>query len=80
MDFEWVQCDKCQKWRGLKPEDFSRVVQKETWSHISKTNAVWRQCLCRYCFQNPDTTQASCDIPQMLTDSEIDAIYKKRVR
>lgn len=30
-DKEWVQCDRCKKWRGLKREDFKAIVENETW-------------------------------------------------
>ena len=78
LEWEWVQCDKCQKWRGLKLEDFNNAIQKETWYDASLPSLVSNHRH-RYCFQNPDVKQASCDIPQVLTDSEIDAIYRKRV-
>ena len=47
---DWLQCDRCRKWRLLRcpPQDRSSHLSAERW----------------YCEMNPDASHATCEAPQ----------------
>ena len=52
----WVQCDRCGKWRRVR-EDLLESLEDDT---------NW------YCEDNPDDRHNHCNIPQEMTNDEID--------
>jgi hypothetical protein len=82
----WVQCERCQKWRRITNE-YADTVDDEVewwvpawqehhpagallWTHTHPATPCDRSC--RYCELNPDKQFANCNIPQELTDEQID--------
>ena len=53
---DWLQCDRCGKWRLLRcpPQDRSSHLSAERW----------------YCEMNPDASHATCEAPQEASSSD----------
>ncbi|GAX78574.1 hypothetical protein CEUSTIGMA_g6014.t1, partial [Chlamydomonas eustigma] len=52
----WVQCDSCNKWRRIPAIVADQLADDAKW----------------HCQDNPNLAFASCDVPQELTNEEID--------
>jgi hypothetical protein len=52
----WVQCDRCSKWRRVREELVEALNDDSHW----------------YCEDNPDKLRNSCNIPQEMSNDEID--------
>lgn len=52
----WVQCDRCRKWRRVGESLVEALDDDDNW----------------YCEDNPDALHNSCNVPQELSNDEID--------
>lgn len=52
----WVQCDRCGKWRRVREDLLDDLDDASNW----------------YCEDNPDEQHNHCNVPQEMTNDEID--------
>jgi hypothetical protein len=74
----WICCDRCGKWRRVPKEMADGLEDDAEW--YARCTCVKRMIeardsstiACRYCEFNPNPLFASCNVPQELTNEEID--------